>query len=400
MKWIPIPLVLACALCLGQSPDDSQPATSNVMGSPYPRVHSDLRATFHLAAPDAQKVQVDVGGHKYDMAKDASGAWTGTSAPLVPGFHYYSLIVDGVAIDDPGSETFFGAGREFSGIEVPEKGVDFYDARDVPHGEVRERWYHSAITGRWRRCFVYTPPGYDANPSKRYPVLYLQHGAGEDERGWGLQGRVNFILDNLIAEGKAVPMLIVMDRGYATRAGEPDAPAWPPVRQQASGAPRPDAAQAFADRVRVFGDVVIADLIPMIDSTYRTLSDRDHRAMAGLSMGGMQTFDIALHHLDKFAYIGGFSGARVPFGNDAFDPRASYGGVMADAAAFNRKVKLLWLGVGTAEPERMYTSIHGLHESLEKAGIKHVYWESPGTAHEWQTWRRDLYHFAPLLFQN
>ena len=397
-------LILFGAVALGQSSDDSRPATSNVMGAQYPRIHSDLRATFRLKAPDAQKVQVDVGGAKYDMTKDAEGYWTATSAPLVPGFHYYFLIVDGVTVSDPASETYFGYGKQSSGIEVPEAGVDFYHPKNVPHGEVRERWYQSKITESWRRCFVYTPPGYDTRIKHRYPVLYLQHGAGENERGWSHQGRVSFIMDNLIAEGKAKPMIIVMDRGYATRPGEPapgTRPAAPPASSPASGssaaaapAQRPGGAFNFA----TFEEVFLNELIPMIDSTYRTLTGREHRAMAGLSMGGMQTIQITLRHLDKFAYIGGFSGGAAGMSNAAFDPKTAYGGAFSDAAAFNKKVRLLWLGVGTKESERIYTSLKVFHETLEKAGIRHVYYESPGTAHEWQTWRRSLAEFAPKLF--
>ncbi|MGA2186084.1 MAG: alpha/beta hydrolase-fold protein [Bryobacteraceae bacterium] len=400
MKLILMASILACGISLGQAVDDSTPATSNVPGAEYPRIHADLRASFRLKAPEAQKVTLDVGDHHYDMVKGDGGFWTATSNPLVPGFHYYALIVDGVSINDPGSETFYGVGRQYSGIEVPEKGVDFYDTKDVPYGEIREHSYHSSITGKWRRCFVYTPPGYDNNTTKRYPVLYLQHGGGEDERGWVIQGRVNIIMDNLLAAGKVVPMIIVMDRGYATRAGAPEPATFPPPGSQGDAAARQAAASAFVERMRVFEDVVIQELIPMIDSTYRTIPDRDHRAMAGLSMGGMQTFQITLGHLDKFAWIGGFSGAGNSFGPKAFDASTSYDGVLKDADAFNKKVRLLWLGVGTKEPERMYTGIHGFHETLEKTGIRHVYWESPGTAHEWQTWRRDLYDFAPRLFRN
>jgi enterochelin esterase-like enzyme len=372
--------------------DDAVPATSNVTGAEYPKIHSDLRVSFRLKAPSAQKVQLQL-DKRYDMERDTNGVWTVITSPQVPGFHYYWLVIDGVTVCDPASETFYGVGRQSSGIEVPEKGVDFYSAKDVPHGEVREHWYFSKTTGKWRRIFVYTPPDYDRQTKARYPVLYLQHGAGEDERGWVVQGHVNFILDNLIAEKKAKPMIIVMENGTATKAGEA-AQVLP-----FGGGPRP--ASTSTDRfafMRAFEDVVINDLIPMIDSTYRTLPDREHRAMAGLSMGGMQTFQITLNHLDKFAYIGGFSGAGGGFGGVTFDPKTAHNGVMADAEAFNKKVRLVWLGIGTAEQKRMYTSVKDYHDALEKAGIKHVYYESPGTAHEWQTWRRSLYEFAPLLF--
>jgi len=297
--------------------------------------------------------------------------------------------------DDPASRTFYGVGKDSTGVEVPEKGADFYLIHDVPHGEVRERWYSSKVTGKWRQCFVYTPPDYDVNPKARYPVLYLQHGAGEDETGWTRQGHANFILDNMIAAGKAKPMMIVMDNGYAVRPGPPP-PQAPPGTAPGSTAMLESMRAATA----AFEDVMIKDLIPMIDGTYRTIPDRDHRAMAGLSMGGMQTFQITLNHLDTFSYIGGFSGAGAGFvfGGNSLDPKTAYNGVLGDPAAFNKKVHLAWLGVGTAEPERMHTGLISFNNFLQQAGIQHVFYESPGTAHEWQTWRRDLNLFAPLLF--
>lgn len=392
-----------------QTAEEARPASSNVMGAQYPRVTPDGRAMFRLHAPDAQKVEANAGGAKYPMTKSEDGWWSTTTNPLVPGFHYYSLIVDGVSTNDPGSETYFGVGREYSGIDVPEKGADFYFPKDVPHGDVREHWYYSKLTGAWRRCYVYTPPGYDNTPKMRYPVLYLQHGAGEDERGWIAQGHANFIVDNLLAERKAKPMIIVMDHGYAFKPGEkfdqPFATPSPAVSSPLTGgsaAPQPPAAprnQYGPFTTMMFEEVMMNEIIPMIDSTYRTLPDREHRAMAGLSMGGMQTFHITLKHLDKFAYIGGFSGAAGGPNATSFDTKTAYDGVMKDAGAFNKKVKLVWLGIGTTEPERMYKSIDSLHAALQEAGVKHVYYQSPGTAHEWQTWRRDLNDFAPRLFQ-
>jgi enterochelin esterase-like enzyme len=367
--------------------EDGQPAASNVRGAEYPRIHADLRVTFQLNAPGAQKVQVQPGGGDnglgrgpFDMVRDSKGLWTVTTPPAVPGFHYYWLLVDGVPVNDPSSETYFGWGKPTSGVEVPEKGVDFYDVRDVSHGEVRIRWYPSRVTGRWRRAYVYTPPGYDAQPRSRYPVLYLQHGAGEDERGWTHQGRANFILDNLIAAGKARPMIVVMDNGYAVKAGAATPPGQPSSLAQTGG----------------FEEVVLKDLIPLIDSQYRTKRDREHRAMAGLSMGGFQTLQITLTHLDKFTYIGAFS--APPLGG-AFDSKTAYNGVFGDATAFNAKVKLLWLGAGTAET-RFLDRAKAMHEALDRAGIKNVFVESAGTSHEWQTWRRALHDFAPRLFRD
>jgi len=368
--------------CFGQAVDESQPAASNVRGAQYPRVSPDLRVTFRLKAPNAKSVQVHPGGdglgkQNIDLAKGADGAWTVTTDPVVVGFHYYWFIVDGTEMNDPASETYFGWARQTSGIEIPERGVDFYHPKEVPHGEVRVRWYLSKTTGQWRRAYVYTPPGYDRDTRTRYPVLYLQHGSGEDERGWSTQGRVNFILDNLLADAKAKPMLVVMDCGYAVRPGEQ---------------PQPQA-RAAAGQSSPFEEVVINDLIPTIDTNYRTLSDRDHRAMAGLSMGAGQTLNITLRNLDKFSYIGAFSGTIRNF-----DAKTSYNGVLSDAAVFNKKVHLLWFGVGTAE-ETLDKAARATHQVLDQAGIKNVLYESPGTAHEWQTWRRDLHEFAPLLFR-
>ena len=249
---------------------------------------------------------------RYLAEKDAQGFWTATTDPLAPGFHYYWLVIDGVQVNDPGSKTFYGAGKQTSGVEVPEKGVDYYLPREVPHGDVRERWYHSTTTGDWRRICLYTPPGYDAARDTRYPVLYLQHGAGEDERGWS---HVGFIMDNLIAEKKARPMLVVMERGYAVKPdGTPGAP----------NGGQPGSPSNFNRLFSAFDEVETKDLVPYIDTNFRTIADRDHRALAGLSMGGMQSYVIGLNHLDLFSYIGGFSGAGGGFGGGAFDPKTAH----------------------------------------------------------------------------
>jgi enterochelin esterase family protein len=383
-----IGLLLACGMCLAQ--DDSKPATTNVMNQEYPRVHSDLRASFRLKAPDAQKVQVDIASHKYDMTRGDDGVWTVTIPPQVPGFHYYSLVVDGVSICDPASETFYGMSRQASGIEIPEKGVDYYELKNVPHGEVRDFKYFSKVTGEWRRAYVYTPPDYDTNLKARYPVFYLQHGGGEDERGWPVQGRVDIILDNLIAAKKAVPMIIIMDKGYARRPSDPPSRGGMMMSPKGPGQdPNPSA----------FEEVVIKDLIPAVESKYRTLTDREHRAIAGLSMGGGQAFEIALNNPDKFAWIGGFSGVPGGPGGPVIDTKTAFKGVMADAAAFNKRMKLVWYGIGTSEPAGMMKGMMGFKDALTKAGIKYTFFESPGTDHEWLTWRRDLNEFAPRLFK-
>jgi enterochelin esterase-like enzyme len=298
-----------------------------VPGQEYPKIHSNLTVDFRLKAPDAQKVRLHL-DKDYDLERGGNGIWTVTTTPQVPGFHYYWLMVDGVNVSDPASETFFGVSRQYSGIEIPSAGEDFYEAKNVPHGEIREHLYFSKVTGAWRRIFLYTPPDYD-NSKARYPVLYLQHGGGEDERGWPIQGRGNLIMDNLIAEKKCKPMIIVMEKGYATRAGEQPQSFRPP-----GGTNRPPGGFNF---IGALDDVFVKDLIPIIDSTYRTKADREHRAMAGLSTGGMQAFAITLNHLDKFAWIGGFSGAGGGFGGGTFDPKTTNNGVFADPAAFNQK---------------------------------------------------------------
>src|SRR3984957_9935108 len=403
-----VALVLAVAFALGQSapaapvPDQSSPATSNVPGAPTPSIHTDRSITFTLKAPDARTVQVaggdGLGTGPFPMTKNAEGVWTVTTPPAVPGFHYYWFVLDGVAVNDPSSESYFGYGKETSGVEVPEAGANYYAITNVPHGEVRAKWYPSKITGEWRRALVYTPPGYDANPHTRYPVLILQHGSGENEAGWTRQGDAQFILDNLIASGKARPMILVMDRGYATRMGAP-------AVQVGPGAPPGNTKIAFS----TFEDVITQDLIPAIDASYRTISDREHRAMAGLSMGGMETLFITLRHRDTFAYIASLSGPIVPNLNSNqslgsvrpsdFDSKTAYEGAFANPAEFNRRVKLLWLGVGTAEPELFRAGIGSAAKALKAAGVQLTYFESQGSAHEWQTWRRDLNDLAPRLFR-
>jgi enterochelin esterase-like enzyme len=388
-------VLLGCALCWGQAADECKPSTLNIPGSPYPCVYPDHRATFRVVAPDAQKVQVKV-GKGFDMVKGADGAWTVTTTPLVVGFHYYSLAIDGETVADPATRTFFGSGWDNSGIEIPEApDVDYYLPKDVPHGQVSQRWYYSKVTEKWRRCYVYTPPNYDSGTA-RYPVLYLLHGWGENEQGWHNQGHADLILDNLIAEKKARPMIIVMDNLNAAKPGE-DASIFsarwlwpkPPTPPPATPARSPLASFTGA----TFTEMMLTDLIPMIERTYRVLPGRENRAMAGLSMGGMQTFLTALSNLDKFAYIGGFSGSTGGFGG-SFDPKTSNNGVFADAHAFNQKVKVLFLGIGSTEGPRT----KNFSEQLTKAGIRNVYFESPGTAHEWLTWRRCLNDFAPRLF--
>lgn len=387
---------LLSAAASAQESGDFRPASTNVWGAQYPRVASDGRVEIRIKAADATNVRVNFwSGPKMEMTKQPDGFWTVITPPLVPGLHYYTIIVDGAEVSDTGSHAFFGGSKHASAVEIPEPGSTYYDIQDVPHGQVRELWYFSKVTGTWRHALVYTPPGYDEQTKVRYPVLYLQHGGGEDETGWVRQGRANFILDNLIAERRAKPMLVVMAYGYARRAGQP--PPNPAGRPFGS----PEAMKAMQEMTAAFEADVTDALIPFIDKTFRTIANRDSRAMAGLSMGGMQTFHVTLNHLDLFSHIGGFSGAAGPLvlGGRALDPKTDYNGVFADPAAFAKKVRVLWLGVGTVEPERMREGIRRLHASLNDAKIEHVYIESPGTDHEWQTWRRNLHDFAPRLFR-
>ncbi len=381
-------ILLACRFGLSQSGNSTQgdgfkPASSNQPGRQYPQVDSEGRVRARIIAPEAHAVLLDIGGVKYPLSKSGDGAWIGDSNPQDEGFHYYQIIVDGAQVPDPGSMYFYGAGRWGSGVEVPARDQDLYALKDVPHGQIRQHLYFSKINNAWRRCFVYTPPDYDKNTQTRYPVLYLQHGGGEDETGWPVQGKTNLILDNLIADGKARPFIIVMDNGTwrmpdrpRPRRSEGDQPqrgAWPPA--------------GWAD---TFKKTLLEEIIPMIDTDYRTLADQPHRAMAGLSMGGMQTNAIAMENLDMFSHIGIFSGGTVG------DPAAAHNGVMANAEEFNRKVKLIFESCGSKEnPDIIKAHV----EQLKAAGIHAVSYVSPDTAHEWQTWRRSLYQFAPLLFQ-
>lgn len=379
---------------------DAKSASSNIPGQQYPKIDSERHAEFRLRAPDAKRVQVDIGGHQYDMTKDGHGNWSVVAPPLVVGFHYYAIIVDGVSVADPDSETFFGASKMMSGLEVPSSGEDFYDVKNVPHGEVREHWYYSKTNSAWRRCFVYTPPDYDSNPAARYPVVYLQHGAGEDERGWSTQGRVNFILDNLIAEGKARPMIVVMDNGGGSalfaggRRGERGPAALMGGTNQPPGRPGfgRGGPGVFGGPAGRFTDTLLHEIIPMIDSTYRTIPDRENRALAGLSMGGMQTRTIAMTHLDTFSDIGIFSGGNLG------DLNAT-NSLLANPAEFNRLVKVAFMSYGSVEDGAK--SLKSYHDSLVAAGITNMsYYISPGTAHEWQSWRRSFHQFASLLFKN
>lgn len=360
--------------------EDFKPSSVNQPGKEYPQVNSEGRVRTQISAPDAHKVQLDIGAVKYDMVKDEKGVWTGESAPQDEGFHYYQLWVDGAAVPDPGSLYFYGASRWGSGIEIPAKDQDFYALKDVPHGQVVELPYFSKSNNSMRRCFIYTPPGYNTDTNKRYPVLYLQHGGGENETGWSNQGHANLIMDNLIAEGKAKPFIIVMDNGTWSMTGPRPANrnnggTWPP--------------KGWTDG---FSKTLLEDIIPMIDANYRTLADQPHRAMAGLSMGGMQTRVITLAHPEVFSHVGIFSGGSITTDD------------LTNAPGFKEKNKLVFVSYGSRELENPRTGFGGNpkenQDKLKEAGINTYFYVSPLTAHEWQSWRRSLHEFAPLLFNN
>ena len=352
-------------------------ATTTHRLAEFPKIHEDGRVWFQFKAPNAKRVQLQIGATNkmYDMEKLADGTWDLVIGYPGPGLQYYWMIVDGLNVMDPGSETFYSNGIK-TAVEVPSPGESYYDLKEVPHGHVLQHVFYSKATQAWRRMYVYLPPGYDSSPRLRYPVLYLQHGAGEDETEWAHAGRAQFILDNLIAAKRAVPMLIVMNNGFASKPGA------------APAAGR----GATANRFAAFEEVLVKEAIPETDANFRTIADREHRALAGLSMGGMQTFQIGTSHPDLFSYLGIFSGTPMA------QAQAQVDAVTAQGAAFGAKFRLLWFGVGTTEAN-FYTRTQEVRAQLQKAGIPSGYYESPGTAHEFQTWRRCLHEFAPLLFR-
>jgi enterochelin esterase-like enzyme len=361
---------------------DFKPSSLNQPGQQYPQVNSQGYARFRIVAPDAKAIRVSLGlGGQGGtvLTKGADGAWEGTTTgPLDQGFHYYHLTVDGGTFNDPGAQNFYGSTRWESGIEIPAQDADFYAVKDVLHGHVQQVLFASPSTGTTRRAFVYTPPGYEKNAGTRYPVLYLQHGWGEDETAWSNQGHANLILDNLIAARKTRPFIIVMTYGMTNEI-------------------RPGAPGGLASfNIKPFQTVLLDELIPYIDSHFRTLADARHRAMAGLSMGGFETKLITSANPDKFAYIGLFSGGTFS---------------LADVNAipgFKQKVKLVFVSFGSRELEGGRSGPPGAApsdpranaEALKRAGFNSVFYVSPNTAHEFLSWRRSLREFAPLLFRD
>jgi enterochelin esterase family protein len=363
--------------------DDYEPSSANQPGKEYPMVNAMGQVKAKIFAPDANYVQLDIGAVKYDLEKDEEGYWIGASAPQDEGFHYYQLNIDGASVPDPGSKYFYGASRWGSGVEVPAHDQEIYVLKDVPHGTVSEHIFYSETSESCKRTFVYTPPGYQTDTDKSYPVLYLQHGGGENETGWSRQGKANLIMDNLIAEGVSEPFIIVMSDGnWAFRR--------PPANDDTDeeGAPREWPPKGWADG---FMNMLINEVIPMIDSNYRTIADQDHRAMAGLSMGGMQTRVITLANPEVFSHVGMFSGGSI-------SPED-----VEEASGFKENIDLLFISYGSKELENARRFGGDPRENtnkLEEMGMNTHFYVSPETAHEWQTWRRSLYEFAQLIFKN
>lgn len=344
-----------------------------------PDVDSQKRATFTINAPDAREVklinlsdEMALGAKEYNFDKGNDGKWTLTTNPCRPGLHYFELSIDGAKVAYPYSKMYFGWAKWTGMIEIPDDKLDFYLPKNVPHGEVRQHYYYSNTTGNTRKCLIYTPPGYDTN-NEKYPVLYLQHGSGESELGWTMQGKANFILDNLIAEGKAKPFIIVMDNGYAPRPGAEN-------QYNPNG---PD---------NLFADLVTKELIPEIDASFRTLKDQKNRAIAGLSMGGGQAMRIGFDHPELFGTVATFSGG----GRGNFDIETASNGIFKDAAKFKQSYQLFFIGCGTLEP--MFQNMKGMYETLKEHGIPTAF-SGPVGSHEWQVWRVHLYDFAQLVFK-
>ena len=387
--------------------EDFKPATTNQENKQFPAVNSQRMVRAQISAPQATFVGLDIAGKIYQMTKDENGVWTGTSEPQDEGFHYYQLNIDGASVPDPGSKYYYGASRWGSGIDIPAQDEDFYTVKNVPQGSINEVYYWSTVQGKMRHGYVYLPNEYYTNPTKKFPVLYLQHGMGENETGWSAQGKTGIIMDNLIAAGKATPFIIYMDNGLDTRRpGDPD-PAQmrrmgPPQGPRPQGAPqggpqgqRPQGGRpggfgrGFGNFAEAFQQILLKDIIPMVEKNYRVIADTEHRAMAGLSMGGMQTHAITLANPTTFAYVGMFSGGT--FNTEE----------LKDAADFKKTNKVLCMSAGGRETRMAEGdgSVGKAAEDLKKMGINAHSYVSPETAHEWQTWRRSLYQFAQLLFK-
>jgi enterochelin esterase-like enzyme len=367
----------------GQVPQGSKPAPTNIRANDCPCIFPDNRVFFRVNAPSANKVQVNI-GKAYDMQKDEKGVWTVTTEPQDPGFHYYTLVVDGVAFADPASESFYGTGKMSSAVDIPEAGADFYTIKEVPHGDMRSKNYFSKTMNTWRPVNIYTPPGYDQDPKKTYPVLYIQHGGGEDERGWAVQGKTNIILDNLIASGKAVPMIVVIANGNVTIPGA-----------AGGGGGYNDAA------MNAFKEEIVGSVIPFVEKNYRVKPGVANRAISGLSMGGGQAFYTGLRNTNTFSHVGVFStglfgGINRQAGAAAFDPEAAIPGLISNPKSFNDKLKVFYISVGEQDPRIDATK--KLIETFKSKGLNVQFASFPG-GHEWQVWRKSLHDFAQKIFK-
>lgn len=347
--------------------------STNVRSAKYPQVFPDGRVAFRIKAPDAQKVQIDL-GKKYDLRKDTGGYWTGITDSISEGFHYYSLLIDGVAVADPSSETFYGMGRMASGIDIPFKGDTIYALKEIPHGDIRIKKYFSPVTRSWRQMYIYTPPGYDEAHNEKYPVLYLLHGGGEDERGWATQGKTDIILDNLIAEKKAKPMLIVMMDGNLSGGG----------------------IAGFGEQaLQMFENELKQSVIPFIEKNYRVKTDAGSRALAGLSMGGLQTLYAGIKNTPMFAYLGVFSSGW--WANQPALSQPQYDYMKANASTINNNLKSFWIAMGGKE-DIAYNNCKIMMQKFDEMNIKYSYSEYPG-GHTWPVWRNNIYNFAQILFK-
>ncbi|MBG6233872.1 enterochelin esterase-like enzyme [Pedobacter sp. CAN_A7] len=345
------------------------PASTNIRSSKYPQVLPDHRVLFKIKAPEAQKVQIDL-GRKYDMIKGKDGVWETTTDAIGEGFHYYTLLIDGVALADPGSETFYGMGRMASGIEIPFADGEYYAEKDIPHGEIRMKRYFSKVSNSWKRFFVYTPPGYEMNVTEKYPVLYLLHGGGEDERGWGMQGKTDLVMDNLIDQKKAKPMLVVMMDGN--------------VGNGSFGA---QSLQTF--------DRELKALIPFVEANYRADVSAGSRALAGLSMGGIQTLHSGIRNTAMFSYLGVFSSGWFAERNELSDPEYKFIG--DNYKSINTNLKSLWIAMGGKE-DIAYNNCKVMLSKFDELNLKYTYSEYPG-GHTWPVWRNNLHNFAQVLFK-
>ena len=356
-----------------QVTEDFRSLSSNQYGEQYPMVNSQRIVRGRILAPAAHEVFLQINGINYPMTKDADGYWMGQSDPLDEGNHYYGLVIDGANVPDPASLFLYGSGAERTQLEIPAQDEYKYALRDVPHGQIREIYFHSNTTGAQRHIFVYTPPQYDDDVNVRYPVLYLQHGYTENETGWSRQGRCGFIMDNLLADGKCLPFIIVMENGE--------------ISHPAQG-PQANFGSLMSAANELFPKILTQDVIPYIDSHFRTIPDKAHRALAGLSMGGMQTRHISLNYPGYFSQIGIFSGGTISVQDINSNPE------------FKKENTLTFISYGSREVENPRgQSPKETVQAIREQGINAYYYESPQTAHEWQTWRRSLYEFAPLLFR-